>query len=77
MLEVCRPKLREYWRGGCEQPFCVSNTVKRWICEFLVNGDAGAVAEKDGVPIVFTDIRPGVDVDSVLDFSQAPLHWQR
>lgn len=75
MLKVGRPEFREYWRSGREQSICISNAVKRWIRELFMDGDAGAVAQKDGTPAFRTDVCPGVDVDSVHDFSRARRHW--
>ena len=65
MLKVSRPELGEYWRGGCEQPFCVGNAVECWICKLLVDGDAGAVTQKEGAPTFRADVRPSVDSYSV------------
>ena len=38
------------------------------VCKFLVDSDARTVAKKDGAPVALTDVRPGVDVDSVHGF---------
>ena len=74
MFEVGRAELGEYWRGGCVQPFCVSNAVKCWIGKLLVDGDAGAVAQKEGLPTFRADVCPSVDFDSVHVLSRARIH---
>ena len=70
MLEVGCPELGEYWGSSGEQSFCISNAMECWVCELLVDGDAGAVAQKEGAPTVSADVCPGVDVDSI-----HALHW--
>src|SRR5690606_15955987 len=56
MLEVGSPELGEYWGSGGEQSFCVSNAMECWVCELLVDGDTGAVAQKEGAPTFSTDV---------------------
>src|SRR5690606_19111366 len=73
MLEVGSPELGEYWGSGGEQSFCVSNAMECWVCELLVDGDTGAVAQKEGAPTFSTDVCPGVDVDSVHNLNCASL----
>ena len=70
MLEVGCPELREYWGSSGEQSFCISNAMECWVCELLVDGDTGAVAQKEGAPTVSADVCSGVDVDSI-----HALHW--
>ena len=48
--------------------------MKCWIGKLLLDGDAGAVTQKEGIPTFRADVAPSVDTDSVHVLSRARIH---